>query len=82
MVIPSLLPTDNPYKFATLMGLTGLFVLVLVLPNTIASRFQERHCKALREQAAFEAQSKGLDDIIRTLNQIIEARAKSEGKRR
>ena len=37
--------------------------------------FQEKHFKALREQAAFEAQSKGLDDIIRTLNQIIEAQA-------
>jgi hypothetical protein len=71
----SLLPTDNLYKFAALMGLTGLFALVFVLPNTIASRFQEKHFKALREQAAFEAQSKGLDDIIRTLNQIIEAQA-------
>ena len=72
----SLLPTDNLYKFAALMGLTGLFALVFVLPNTIASRFQEKHFKAFREQAAFEAQSKGLDDIIRTLNQIvIEARA-------
>jgi hypothetical protein len=71
----SLLPTDNLYKFAALMGLTGLFALVFVLPNTIASRFQEKRFKALREQAAFEAQSKGLDDIIRTLNQIIEARA-------
>ena len=69
----SLLPTDNLYKFAALMGLTGLFALVFVLPNSIASRFNEKHFKALREQAAFEAQSKGLDDIIRTLNQIIEA---------
>ena len=69
----SLLPTDNLYKFAALMGLTGLFALVFVLPNSIASRFNEKHFKALRERAAFEAQSKGLDDIIRTLNQIIEA---------
>jgi hypothetical protein len=71
----SLLPTDSLYKFAALMGLTGLFALVFVLPYTIASRFQEKHFKALREQAAFEAQSKGLDDIIRILNQIIEAQA-------
>jgi hypothetical protein len=71
----SLLPTDNLYKFAALMGLTGLFALVFILPNTIASRFKEKHFKALREQAAFEAQSKGLDDIVRTLNQIIESQA-------
>jgi hypothetical protein len=71
----SLLPTDSLYKFAALMGLTGLFALVFVLPYTIASRFQEKHFKALREQAAFEAQSKGLGDIIRILNQIIEAQA-------
>jgi hypothetical protein len=72
----SFLPTDNLYRFAALMGLIGLFALVFVLPNTIARRFQEKHFKALREQAAFEAQSKGLDDMIRTLNQIIEAQAK------
>ena len=74
----SLLPTDSLYRFAALMGLTGLFALVFVLPYTIARRFQEKHFKALREQAAFEAQSKGLDDIIRTLNQIIEAQAKQK----
>ena len=71
----SLLPTDSLYKFGALVGLTGLFALVFVLPYTVASRFQEKHFKALREQAAFEAQSKGLDDIIQILNQIIEAQA-------
>ena len=72
---PSLLPTDNLYRFAALMGLTGLFAVVFVCPTPSRDDFR-RNFKALREQAGFEAQSKGLDDMIRTLNQIIEAQAK------
>jgi hypothetical protein len=69
----SLLPTDNLYKFAALMGLTGLFALVFVLPNTIASRFQEKYFKALREADTFEAQRRGFDETMRILNLITTA---------
>ena len=69
----SLLTTDNLYKFAALMGLTGLFALSFVLPATILSRFQEKYFKALREADAFEAQRRGFDETMRILNLIIAA---------
>jgi hypothetical protein len=65
------IPTDNLYKFCALTGAAGLFALLILLPQTLEKKWYESYYKTHRQIAAVEAEAKGVENLIGTLQEIV-----------